>query len=68
MGDGGFEPPKALPADLQSVPFGHSGNPPDLYSFGEADKVELVKGIEPPTYALQVRCSTVELHQPDAAR
>ena len=25
MGDGGFEPPKALPADLQSVPFGHSG-------------------------------------------
>ena len=28
MGDGGFEPPKALPADLQSVPFGHSGNPP----------------------------------------
>ena len=31
MGDGGFEPPKALPADLQSVPFGHSGNRP--YSF-----------------------------------
>ena len=29
MGDGGFEPPKALPADLQSVPFGHSGNPPN---------------------------------------
>ena len=28
VGDGGFEPPKALPADLQSVPFGHSGNPP----------------------------------------
>ena len=25
MGEGGFEPPKALPADLQSVPFGHSG-------------------------------------------
>ena len=25
MGGGGFEPPKALPADLQSVPFGHSG-------------------------------------------
>ena len=25
MGRGGFEPPKALPADLQSVPFGHSG-------------------------------------------
>ena len=30
VGDGGFEPPKALPADLQSVPFGHSGNPPNL--------------------------------------
>ena len=28
VGDGGFEPPKASPADLQSVPFGHSGNPP----------------------------------------
>ena len=33
MGDGGFEPPKALPADLQSVPFGHSGNPPDIRVF-----------------------------------
>ena len=32
MGDGGFEPPKALPADLQSVPFGHSGNRP-CFSF-----------------------------------
>ena len=31
MGDGGFEPPKALPADLQSVPFGHSGNRPYLF-------------------------------------
>ena len=28
MGGGGFEPPKAVPADLQSVPFGHSGNHP----------------------------------------
>jgi hypothetical protein len=25
---GGFEPPKAVPADLQSAPFGHSGTPP----------------------------------------
>ncbi len=25
---GGFEPPKAMPADLQSAPFGHSGTPP----------------------------------------
>ena len=28
VGDGGFEPPKALPTDLQSAPFGHSGNLP----------------------------------------
>ena len=27
---GGFEPPKALPTDLQSVPFDHSGTPPNL--------------------------------------
>ena len=39
MGGGGFEPPKQFAADLQSVPFGHSGNHPiqryifcDLYS------------------------------------
>ncbi len=25
---GGFEPPKATPTDLQSVPFDHSGTPP----------------------------------------
>ena len=29
---GGFEPPKAEPADLQSAPFGHSGTPPDFYT------------------------------------
>ena len=28
MGEGGFEPPKALLTDLQSAPFGHSGIPP----------------------------------------
>ena len=26
--EGGFEPPKRYAADLQSVPFGHSGTPP----------------------------------------
>jgi hypothetical protein len=26
---GGFEPPKAVPTDLQSVPFGRSGTPPN---------------------------------------
>ena len=38
--DGGFEPPKAMLTDLQSAPFGHSGNPPYL---------ELVIGLEPTT-------------------
>ena len=28
VGDGGFEPPKSLTTDLQSAPFGRSGNPP----------------------------------------
>jgi hypothetical protein len=28
MGSEGFEPSKALPSDLQSDPFDHSGNPP----------------------------------------
>jgi hypothetical protein len=27
---GGFEPPKAEPADLQSAPFGHSGTSPGI--------------------------------------
>ena len=36
VGEGGFEPPKALPADLQSVPFGHSGIPPYSFSHGGA--------------------------------
>ena len=31
MGGGGFEPPKQDAADLQSVPFGHSGNHPYFY-------------------------------------
>ncbi|CAL6170115.1 conserved hypothetical protein [Vibrio alginolyticus] len=26
----GFEPSKAVPADLQSAPFGHSGTPPNF--------------------------------------
>ena len=38
VGEGGFEPPKALPADLQSVPFGHSGIPPYSVSGGGAGR------------------------------
>ena len=30
VGGEGFEPSKAVPADLQSVPFGHSGIRPDI--------------------------------------
>ena len=39
MDGGGFEPPKQVAADLQSVPFGHSGNHPFhtlyLYHIGQ---------------------------------
>src|SRR5262245_662181 len=31
---GGFEPPKASPADLQSAPFGRSGTPPQGLALG----------------------------------
>ena len=30
----GFEPSKAVPADLQSDPFGHSGTPPGYFILG----------------------------------
>jgi hypothetical protein len=30
----GFEPTKASPTDLQSVPFGHSGTPPGYTQAG----------------------------------
>ena len=33
MGRDGFEPSKQVAADLQSVPFGHSGNPPNIRVF-----------------------------------
>jgi hypothetical protein len=41
---GGFEPPKAEPADLQSAPFDRSGTSP------VSPYVEPAKGIEPPTH------------------
>ena len=37
MGRGGFEPPKQIAADLQSVPFGHSGIHPYGIVFHKAD-------------------------------
>ena len=41
VGEVGFEPTQPEATDLQSAPFGHSGIPPH--------KMELAKGIEPPT-------------------
>jgi hypothetical protein len=38
---GGFEPPKALPADLQSAPFDHSGTPPLFYGSEPVHRVHL---------------------------
>ena len=59
---GGFEPPKAPPTDLQSVPFGRSGTPPHLSFKIKQSKVkepalallnlsrlELAMGLEPAT-------------------
>ena len=37
VGGGGFEPPKQFAADLQSVPFGHSGIHPYGIVFHKAD-------------------------------
>ena len=37
MGRGGFEPPKSLTTDLQSVPFGRSGTFPYKINFGAGD-------------------------------
>ena len=44
VGSDGFEPPKLEAADLQSAPFGHSGNYPNR-NVG-------VDGFEPPTLCL----------------
>ena len=57
VGEDGFEPSKRNAADLQSVPFGHSGTPP--YEIGCSGAcLEPVDGLEPPTYWLQISCST----------
>ena len=45
MGGGGFEPPKQFAADLQSVPFGHSGIHPYFFKVGPI-------GLEPMTLCL----------------
>jgi hypothetical protein len=50
MGRGGFEPPKAEPTDLQSVPFGHSGTSPKFW-----EKRDLIKPVKHLTLNLQRR-------------
>ncbi len=40
MGAGGFEPPKALPADLQSAPFVHLGTRPNCLIQSRASERE----------------------------
>ena len=57
MEGGGFEPPKASPTDLQSVPFDRSGTPPKILSCRSHQRLsdrdsgflEPAKGLEPPT-------------------
>ena len=44
VGRGGFEPPKAVPADLQSAPFGHSGTDPGLNVPGAETPVNIRNG------------------------
>ncbi len=51
VGEGGFEPPKVQPTDLQSAPFGHSGTLPYIAAIKNCliKNMELVDGFEPPT-------------------
>ena len=55
MGRGGFEPPKQFAADLQSVPFGHSGICPFTHNMKLCEKPMI--GLEPITCWLQISCS-----------
>ena len=49
VGDGGFGPPKSVTTDLQSAPFGRSGNPPYIGCRYYLNRLELVNGVEPST-------------------
>ena len=50
----GFEPSNASPADLQSVPFGHSGiHPQNMMLYASKP----MSGLEPLTCWLQISCS-----------
>ena len=61
VGRGGFEPPKASPADLQSAPFDHSGTCPRGMRERVMSLSELAEGFEPTTVRSQTGSSAVEL-------
>jgi hypothetical protein len=48
MGRGGFEPPKASPTDLQSVPFDRSGTSPEAFISLRIQKNGAGEGIRTP--------------------
>ena len=58
MGGEGFEPSKAVPADLQSAPFGQLGNPPRLvfFGFGCARVLHLLSQVRLGTFLRICRC------------
>ena len=63
VGGGGFEPPKQFAADLQSVPFGHSGIRPyeiEMYDGTEVPATQI--GLEPTTSAVTGRRSNQLSH------
>ena len=56
----GFEPSKAEPTDLQSVPFGRSGTPPNKKSRQQMlSALAGALGLEPRTRGFGDRCSTI---------
>ena len=48
VGRGGFEPPKAMPADLQSAPFGHSGTDPGTGHGSASDEASTTRETRAP--------------------
>ena len=58
VGMSGFEPLKAKLTDLQSVPFGQLWNIPKYIILKFITLLELMIGLEPTTYWLQINCST----------
>ena len=59
VGGAGFEPAKAEPTDLQSVPFDRFGTPPGVVAWCPltGDRQEPAEGFEPTTCCLQNSCS-----------